>query len=325
MQLGTGLFGIVYDAGAYAVKYTKILEEDIIPQEIIEKLLIGGIQQPDKKYSVNKHYRELFFSQYFNNIHFMKITKQEFKKCNLKKEYKYNINSRKDKLFAQLERSPWCKIQHMTKVAGTLETYYNNISYEQKLAIGFRKNWEYAMRQVIYIINIMRDAGFCHNDLHLNNIGYKTTPNTHTGAFKNFKIAGNYCYIVIIDFECITYAGFTAIPDDAKYLRDDICFILPSLILTEKFDKKISTKRIPWYKIINDIQKTPLWSQLAERLNIKYNYYEGPREGVDKADFMKIYFLYRLYPEFTKYVLGYYLFIPCIIDVDYICEQLKKK
>jgi len=291
--LGYGMVGTVYEYffknsnkidPNKVVKFSKILEKDYL------RLKDAKFTESEfLTFSDITSWREIYFTKrmckYPNQ--FMQVYDTKFINCPKFYIQKYSqsinkFNSKVRKLFINLAKSQFCKKQICSHIDGTFDKYFTILdnSMIDKSKCGDFLN---IFINQIYLIVLMESEGFCHNDFHLGNIGFKYTSDkfieTEFGRIKlpyiNY-IKKSYIYIVAIDFELvsrITKPFFKKNKSDDENLNSDFNFILGIVLYESDFEANIEKSgiNINWDKLKIKYLQTPEAKIIADKLQININ------------------------------------------------------
>lgn len=199
-QLGKGQHGTVFLAmdtsgNKYAYKTEKILPKDV------------------KQSLKSPYWREIDFALTVANKHpgqFMNLYDWKIDDNCIHIKYDFNdkfykledLPKSQQKYIKNINASPYCSIKLWSLIDGTL---YDLV--EPKLKFTKRVFYDILI-QIIYIIYIMHDAGYQHNDFHPSNIGYIKTNQSSINIFGHDIPTHGYLFKAI-DFGLVLHKKYS--------------------------------------------------------------------------------------------------------------------
>jgi len=169
-KLGNGMAGIIYLVNLgkkeYALKIEKIAEKFV-----------------NKKNLTSREWREIDFSLNFANNYpdqFIKLYKYDIiNDCKHVQEFPNNLNNYPiyvQNIFNEKNKSNYC----IRKVYSLIDTILKDVIDSFTISQFYSM-----MAQVTYIIHLMRENGYTHNDLHSQNIGVIKTNKKYLSILNN--------------------------------------------------------------------------------------------------------------------------------------------
>ena len=272
--LGKGAFGMVYLAtdekyNKYAIKIEKILEKDL--EQSYKSIVwreIDFAQTMHKKYP--NHFLKLYDWDIEKNCeHMHEYEKEEHSFDESENNYEENDYEENKK---KLKESKYCFKRLYSFIDETLEHYLS-----KKETINKDTFYDLFV-QIIYVIYLMKNEGYIHNDFHFANIGIIKTNKKYIDIFGK-TIPTHGMLIQAIDYGTVLHKKYK------KYLThiekeqvnsefNDIITTLSGLIIFKEFAEK--------YK--NYLKKKNI-------INVGFNIFTWGFD-IDKKDqeFLKIYF-----------------------------------
>jgi len=165
-QLGKGMAGTVFLANdkkgnKYAYKIERILPKDV-PQTFNSSYW----RENDFAESLANKYPDQFMVLYDSKIEDNCKHRQDFSGMIFKMK---DLSKSVQKKYKELNKSPYCSVKLWSIVDGVIDDLLNN-----KPIISKEVFYDLFI-QILYIVYVMNNAGYFHNDFHMHNIGYTKT------------------------------------------------------------------------------------------------------------------------------------------------------
>lgn len=300
-ELGKGLYGTIYKVKKndkyYALKRQKILKSFI---------------KRGTKYSL---WREISFyswiSKQKNKNFFMRLYDYKFySNCNLPNITKKN----------KLNKSKHCLDLLLDLKDGSLKIIIDKLSYKQKISL---------IIQILYIIRLIRRAGYTHNDLHIGNIGFIKVNRDY--KIKNLNIKSYGYQFSIIDYGMILHNRFELNRKDKKKHKNNLKydgdlskFFIYTLLnirfaIKESKDKLIKYLLTDKYYLYQKIKYIIL--QIYPTLKNKFKEFENNKK-INNILYNQIIQFIAIYDKKFLCKMFNKRYKPNLIN-DYILEQIK--
>ena len=291
-QLGKGMMGTVFLAhdkneNKYAYKIERILPKDV------------------KKTFKSSYWRENDFAETLANKHpdqFMVLYDSKIEdKCKHNQDFSDMSFKMKDlpksqqNYYKKLKTSKYCSIKLWSIIDGTLEKLLI-----PKLMISKEVLYDLFI-QIIYIVFLMNNAGYVHNDFHLGNIGYIKT-DKKTVNILGYNIPTHGYLIKAIDYGLIIHDKYPLSKGESIVYENayDLLTVF-NMFSIEWKNEKIAAKEWKW----EDEWFKPIKISKKEKEALEKYLPEGKKLNKDNYDFI-IHKLYKLieWKKWQQTVIG---------------------
>jgi tRNA A-37 threonylcarbamoyl transferase component Bud32 len=286
-KLGSGMAGAVFlvsstvknEKKEYALKIEKIAEK-----YINKDLKLRDWREIDFSINFANKYPEQFI--YLYNYDIIKNCKhiQQNEEPNYIEHLK-KIPLESQKYFIEKNKSNYCIRKIYSLVNNNLYNIFENLTKKQLYSM---------IAQISYILYLMKQNGYMHNDLHTQNIGVKKTNKKYLTLLDNKIPIIDYQYKAI-DFGWVLHKKYKLTKNEKERFenskKNEITRLLKILASIEKNDK---------IKKLIDLEDNPI---LLKKFIKSDDYYLVKDYGINDIDRFFIYQI--LYPENAqKMILG---------------------
>jgi len=237
----------------YAMKIQKINQKDI------------------KKNLLSKVWREIEFAKFTKKYaaHFLQLVDYKFiDKCTHDQKLPTYFNFPSDKIglknkhdYEKLQQSSYCVQFVYDLLDGTLASIFNKLNKRQFISM---------LIQLVWIIYLLQENSYKHNDLHFANVMYKKVPMNEYITILNYKIP-TYGYIYsVIDYGEVLSPKFGFANRNEKYMfnmySSDLDFVMMALYQMPVW-YYINKKKIiitSYNETIKLIKKEPIFDSLIK-------------------------------------------------------------
>jgi hypothetical protein len=284
-QLGKGMGGTVFlahdkNGNNYAYKIERIL-----PKDVPQSLKSPYWRENDFAEAVANKYPDHFMVLYDSKIEDNCKHRQDFSGMNVDMK---NLPKSKQKYYKDVNKSPYCSVKLWSIVDGVIGDLLQNKPMLSK------KVFYDLFIQMLYIVYLMNNAGYVHNDFHLHNIGYTKT-DRKTVNILGHNIPTHGYLIKVIDYGVVQNGKYPLTKKEriAYDNRYDLFFLFLMCSIEMKTEKIAGKKwdwKEEWYK---HISLTPIKISELEQKKLEKYLPEGKKLSDDNHDFL-IHTLYKL-------------------------------
>jgi len=291
-QLGKGMMGTVFLAhdkkgNKYAYKIERIL-----PEAVKKTFKSSYWRENDFAQTLANKHPEHFMVLYDSKIDSDCKHHQDFSGFNFKME---DLSKSLQNYYTKLKKSPYCSVKLWSIIDDTVEKLFI-----PKLMIS-KKVLCNLFIQIIYIVFLINNSGYVHNDFHIGNIGYVKTDKKTVNILGN-NIQTHGYLIKAIDYGLVLHDKYTL--SKGERINYDNAYDLLTVVnmfSIEIKNEKIAGKEWDWG---NEWSK-PIKISKKEKEELEKYLPEGKKLNKDNYDFI-IDKLYKLieWKKWQQHILG---------------------
>ena len=272
-QLGKGMMGTVFLAhdkkgNKYAYKIERIL-----PKSVQKSFKNVYWRENDFAKTLANKYPDHFMVLYDSKIDSDCKHHQDFSGLNIKME---DLPKSLQNYYTKLKKSSYCSVKLWSIIDGTLlELLIPKLMISKKVLYDL-------FIQIVYIVFLMNNAGYVHNDLHLGNIGYvKTDKKTINILGHNIPTHG---YLIkAIDYGLVLHDKYTLTKGERINYENayDLLMVFYMFSIETKTEK-ITGKEWNW----GNEWSNPIKISKKEKEALEQYLPEGKKLNKDNYDFI---------------------------------------